>query len=83
MLPVILILVNNKDYKPQSRFARFWLVASVSCCTCESKSTVQHPRASQSGTSHWVSWHHAYINLLTVFTHAQQLQCDIHRRSTI
>jgi len=34
-------------------------------------------RPSQSGTSHWVSWHHAYINLLTVITHAQQLQSNI------
>jgi len=35
------------------------------------------PGPSQSGTSHWVSWLHAYINLLTVIAHAQQLQSDI------
>jgi len=35
------------------------------------------PGPSHSGTSHWVSWHHAYINLLTVITQAQQLQLDI------
>jgi len=35
------------------------------------------PGPSQSGTSHWDSWHHAYISLLTVIAHAQPLQSDI------
>jgi len=59
---------------------RLWLVASVWVMLhMQVKVHSPTPRTgpSQSGTSHWVSWHHAYINLLTVIAHAQQLQTDI------
>jgi len=50
-----------------------WLFASAIVACGVSLSNAAHasqspqsntPGPSQSGTSHWVSWHHAYINLL-------------------
>jgi len=72
--------VNFEKHKPQSRFSRLWFVVSVWVMLhmrIKVHSPTLPPGPSQSGTSHWVSWHHAYINLLTVIAQAQQLQSDI------
>jgi len=84
-MTVVVIFVNMQtvDFtanKPQLRFARLWLVASVWIMLqmqIKVHSPTPLPGPSQSGTSHWISWHHAYISLLTVIAQAQRLQCDI------